>query len=512
MNLHTPRALAAAAALALALGACSDIPTAAPDRLATAGPPALTVSSGGATLIPNTTRYRWNGGKPATGRSGSAALQAFALLGKDGRTELEYRPIPADPWRWVWGTMTRAQVKGLDADSTVMFTYNENNLNAEVQRTQFQGLTRGQYLRVQANVTGIDPHRVDVVTVTERVKLRPDLAVHLQMAPEVPALRHIPINATISELNGDVGAYGQCTLYVDGAVADWSYGIWVDAGDAVTCAFSHAFSPGTHNVQVEVGSVSPGDWDESNNRSQVIQVEATGGPTQFNYSASATATRSRSQSSYMDLWTNPSVGLGSEYQNDSGMETDVEYAEMYGWIERAVSGPVQVEVSQASGGRTVHADSWTDEVGEGYYCGVRYGQGTMFHLCSYNLGGWPSTYFTYSRSAGTVTYHSRTYSRLWDLNTGQDIHYYHYNDVYTQDNGPLAGVRDDYSFRVRLTAGDVVLTAESDFPLSFSETAWTENYCSDYQSPWDGYTSHTCRNSDYHYLQWSGSDSYVERW
>ncbi|HEV3050118.1 MAG TPA: hypothetical protein VGX50_07410, partial [Longimicrobium sp.] len=136
MDPRTPRTLAAAAVFALALGACTDVPTAAPARIAQPDQPARTVSASGATLIPNTIKYRDNGGKPATGRAGSAVLQAFALLGKDGRTELQYSAVSADPWQWMPGTITRVQVKALDADGTVMFTQNENNLNVQVQRTQ----------------------------------------------------------------------------------------------------------------------------------------------------------------------------------------------------------------------------------------------------------------------------------------------------------------------------------------------------------------------------------------
>jgi hypothetical protein len=46
---------------------------------------------------------------------------------------------------------------------------------------------------------------------------------------------------------------------------DRAEGIWVDAGDSVSCAFTHTFAGGTHQARVDVGDVNPGDWDPANN-------------------------------------------------------------------------------------------------------------------------------------------------------------------------------------------------------------------------------------------------------
>jgi hypothetical protein len=489
MDHRTPRALAAAAALALALGACSDVPTSAPARTASADQPARMVSPSGATLISNQVKYRDNGGKPARGRSGSAALEAFALLGKDGRTELWYYPVLADPWRWESGTITRAQVKALDADSTVMFTYNENNLNTDFKQTQFGTLRRGQYLQVQANVTGIDPHRVDVVTATERIKLRPDLTARLEMPAEVPATQWIPVTATVTELNGDVGAYATCNLRVDGRMADWSWGVWVDAGDAVSCTFAYAFSPGGHDVQVEVGSPSPGDWDDANNRSEVVHVEAVGGPMKFSYDAYASSSQTQSYWKEEYRWHNPATQVRGESLWERDEAIIEEFAYMSGWIPRAFPGEFSLEVSQATGGRVVHTDSWT---ASGQGCTWRSSGAVGFHLCSFNYGSWAETWFDYSRYAGSVTYHSQSYYREWDEGTGENLYYYHDNWSSEQDDGPLAGFGDDYAFHVRVTDGDVVLTADSEFPLVAYEWPTDNGYCGNSTDSWDGFTSEWC--------------------
>lgn len=488
MDLRTTRAFTAAAVLAL--GACADLPTHAP-AAPPAGAAARTVSGPGITLVPNAVRYRDNGGKPATGRAGSAAMQALALLGKDGRTEFEYRSIPADPdqW-WLQGTITRAQVKALDADGRVMFTYNDNHLNAHGKITHFGSLVHGQSLQVQANLTGADPHRTDVVTVTERIKLRPDLAVRLEMAPQVPAVQQVPVLATLSELNGDVGASTACRLLVDGREVDSAWGVWVDAGDAVTCAFSHSFAPGTHQVQVDLLWTVPGDWDTSNNRSQVVQVEAVGGPTAFSYFASANASSWDNETTVTSRWHNPATGIRGESEEVRGDSGSAENAYVSGFIERGLTGNVSVELSQTSGGRVLHADAW--DVGELAGCTVRYGGPSSFHMCTSSYGGWTQTWFTYFHNAGTVTYHSRYFYREWDEGTGEDVYYYHFNDSYQAPGAPLAGFGDDFGFHVRVTDAERTLTMDSDFPLAPTQFSWGDSFCSSYTEPWDGYTSETC--------------------
>ena len=55
-------------------------------------------------------------------------------------------------------------------------------------------------------------------------------------------------------------------LIVDGVAVDRATGIWVDAGDVVSCAFLYAFTTtGSHGVTVRVEGVAPGDWDTANN-------------------------------------------------------------------------------------------------------------------------------------------------------------------------------------------------------------------------------------------------------
>jgi hypothetical protein len=507
MHHHTLRPLAAALAFALASGACVDAPTSPAARTAGTAHPGATLSPSGATLIPATVKYRDNGGKPATGRSGSAALRALALLGKNGRTDLEYWAFTADPDRfWIPATMTRAQIKALDADSTHMFTRNENGLDSNIQRTQLGALARGQYLIVQANVKGPDPHRTDVVTVTQRVKLRPDLAVRLDIAPELPALRPIPIEAVITELNGDMGASTQCILRVNGSVQDYTWGVWIDAGDAVTCAFTHTFPEGSHAVQVELGTVFPGDWDTSNNRSEVVQVQAVRGASlQMNYYASASASRTRTLYQSSSQWYNPATQQRGEDAWGGGSSAESEHAFMTGFIDHGLSGEVAVEMSQSTDGRVIHAESWTTAFPG---CAWRFSRGSSLHVCSSTSESWANTWFSYSRHAGSVTYHSMWYSRVWDAMTGEDLSYYHENWSDTWHDGVLAGLGDSYAFRVRLSSSGLVLTANSEFPLVQREPySYRYESCGSYTEPWDGFTAEWCDSMESTDEFRSGSDS-----
>jgi hypothetical protein len=134
-------------------------------------------------------------------------------------------------------------------------------------RVTMNDVARGQRLRVQANVTGIDPNRTDVVTVDTHVKLRPDPAV-IEVNGLSNAHVHVPVNigALLRELNGDVGATANCVLYIDGVEVDRVQGLWIDAGSAIDCAFKHTFTEvGAHEVTILVENVAPGDFDHTNN-------------------------------------------------------------------------------------------------------------------------------------------------------------------------------------------------------------------------------------------------------
>ncbi|HYR08701.1 MAG TPA: hypothetical protein VEQ60_13055, partial [Longimicrobium sp.] len=232
---------AAAAALAL-LAACADGPT-TPGARAAAGGPAFATSPSGAQLISNTVKYADTGRKPSTGRAGSAAISALALRGSDGVTELEVRAAPANPASSAQGSIQKVKTRATDANGGQIFEISHNGLSGPRVVQSYTGLGWGATLAVQANVTGIDPNRTDVVEATVPVLLRPDLRVFMFGQPTlVRDGSPLALTAYVFEANGQVGARADCALYVDGVAEDRAAGIWVDAGGFVTCAFTHTFS------------------------------------------------------------------------------------------------------------------------------------------------------------------------------------------------------------------------------------------------------------------------------
>jgi hypothetical protein len=260
---------AAAVALATSLAACSETPTT--PRIS---PRALTASlevSGAprtAQRHPNAVKYRDAGYKPATGRAGSASLMVRALLGKDRQTALEVTTGVLDDAATPPGNVDKIQLKIFNLVGGLMSTSNYNNLRGGGYASHsLANLTRGSGVQVQANVSGIDANRADVVTVSGTVRMRPDIAVTAISAPE-NALVGVPFTvvADVGELNGDVGARANCVVSVDGTPVGTATGIWVDAAGAVSCLFTVSVStPGVAKIAVTATGIKPGDYDSANN-------------------------------------------------------------------------------------------------------------------------------------------------------------------------------------------------------------------------------------------------------
>jgi hypothetical protein len=210
---------------------------------------------------PNSIKYRDAGLKNATGRSGSASIEARALLNRDLTTTVEITTGSFESGAAA-GTISRVQLKAAGK------TRNFNGLeNGGTFGATTDGLSRLEPVQIEAHVRDIDPARTDVVSATDAVKLRPDLSV-VQISPPAHALLGFPadVKATIREGNGDAGARANCRLLAGGVEIDRAEGIWIDAGDHVDCRFSYTFeSEGVKQLQVVVDGVNPGDWDDANN-------------------------------------------------------------------------------------------------------------------------------------------------------------------------------------------------------------------------------------------------------
>src|SRR5438067_5004192 len=229
-------------------------------------------------LIPNSHKYRANGFQPSTGRSGSALMKGTALLRNDGTTTIELTsgvPSASDSGILPNGNIEKVQYKLLNGATTVQ-TLNWKPLHAGSQFAQdVAGAAHNQHMQLQANLTGIDRNRTDVVTVTTSVLDRPDLRIS-ELAPQSGLINTpISISATVQELKGDLGANADCVLYVDGLQADRVSGMWVAPKGTVTCETTHTFStPGPHALKMTLENISPGDWDSSNNSAQNLVMAA----------------------------------------------------------------------------------------------------------------------------------------------------------------------------------------------------------------------------------------------
>jgi hypothetical protein len=232
--------------------------------------------------IPNSIKYSDTSIPNATGRSGSASIEARALTGRNGTVDLDVSTGSSESGTSS-GQLEKVKVKLPGTDWAATYS---NLTGGGTFSGAIGAFPRGTTLAVTANVSGIDPNRVDIVSVNETVKLRPDLAVKILAAGRpIPGVPYA-LEATVRELNGDVGARANCVLYVDNVEVDRAPAIWVDAGSMVSCAFSHTFdAPGNRQLRVEANGVTPGDFDTTNN-SDSVQIEV-GGPTFDSWYASA---------------------------------------------------------------------------------------------------------------------------------------------------------------------------------------------------------------------------------
>jgi hypothetical protein len=379
--------------------------------LATAGiaTPAAAQSS---PFHPNSEKYSDAGAKPATGRSGSASLEGRALLAKDGTTLLEVTTGSLENGT-TRGALRKVQFKVFDANDALQFTDNVNGLSAGYWSTEFQGLARNQRIQLQGNVDGIDGSRTDVVTIAASVKRRPDITVS---AVTVPARAFVGakvnVAATISELNGDVGARATCVLSIDGtSVLDQATGIWVDAGHTVSCAFQTMFTVvGVHQVQVYVTGVSPADWDTSNN-SASASIQIISPETLLSYSGQFNS------SDYDYLNHTKSSSADGSYvteQTENGTRRNRALS-LSAWTASDVfSFPTTVHSSMTTAAASAFdvtnsvplqaGASWS-----GADCGSVYQGGYSVNVCNYHSGSYVRSEVDISSYDGRVTYFGNTY-------------------------------------------------------------------------------------------------------
>ena len=447
------------ATLALAVTACEP-PLAPRPEVNGSGEPSLTQGL----VYPNAIRYSDAGHKPATGRSGSARLTVRALHSVDGTTELEITTGTLDSPMPAPGNLDKIQVRVFDEENQLSYVRN------------FNGLRSGGYLsykdlylphkwrvQVQANVSGIDPRRIDVVTVTETVRLRPDLAaLELHAPAKVPVNAVFNVNAVVAEKNGEVGAGANCVLYDGDQAVDRANGIWVDAGSVVSCAFTHRFETvGLRTVTVRVEDVLPRDDDPTNN-SASAEIEVVGGNS-FHYNASASDVTTITTTTLVNhQWTSDSSS-GSEKKTTQTNFNRSQLARLSAWKPGAVTFPIaRVAVHLSTDGKELHTKTFDNLTADrtltgstsGSTCAMRNDLAVMtLQVCAeWKTVSGVTTHTTtvlYTRSAGQATFRSTSYTRFWS-NTSGDYYVYHPE----QNSGSSSGTMLTYG--AELTIGATV--------------------------------------------------------
>lgn len=433
----------------------------------------LLLSSGisfadGPQRYPNSQKYRDAGITPATGRSGSASIQARALLGADAMSEIEISTGQLDSGI-APGNISKVQLK-LSGSRT--WVRNFNNLSQGGYWKHLQhGMIRRQSLQIQTNVTGIDPGRTGVVTVQTMVALRPDPAVisieaPAQTAPNIPVI----ILSTVRELNGDAGARGDCLMSVDGVQVDQSLGIWVDAGDTVTCGYAYAFpNPGLHLVRVSLANIKPGDYDLTNNSAEA-QIEVLSPGNAFrSYNASATETETNSS---FRQWSELRSSSSESYRLNQtatlmgatdGLRLDRASANVQHLIDDQLVSDFAYDLQPGT---------WQSADGSSSGCFFQIRDFHWFQVCgTWNDDGSGSTSLLTGRLAGEVTFHSEG----WDKTIlNEDGSFYTFNFDFQSRTGNPVRFGNVYELRLTLSDGEITYAASPRMELQRTEYNFDE--------------------------------------
>ena len=375
--------------------------------------------------ISNTVPYRVSKPSSAKGRSGSATLTTRALLRKSGETDVELTTGDLDDEsRLPTGSITALQIATTDGlgHRQMVKEYPTLTGGGYVALT-FSGLPRGQALRVQANVAGIDGTRTDVVSATPSVRLRPDLSVQHVAVPS-SGLANVPITITavVAELNQDVGARANCRLLVDGVEVDRVAGLWVDAGGHVSCAFTYTFATaGTKSVGVQATDVAPLEYDPENNAAGTSILIAGEQPFD-SYAADAISFETLSGSHYQD-WSTRSDGstvYGLDKEEERLTRQTDRYIGYHAVVHKRLIFPLtQFSVTESTDGTPVRTIvlKGIGVDGSSGGCAMQLAGSPLvvwLQICSSGTAtGAGTTVLQYGSATGDVTYFSRGFDTAW---------------------------------------------------------------------------------------------------
>ncbi len=427
-------------------------------------------------------------------------------MAKDGSTKLEVTTGALDA-ATAPGNISKLQVKFITVGDLPVGTQNFNGLTGPVQTKSFGGLARHSSIQVQGNVRDIDPKRTDVVTVTERVNLRPDIAVQSVMAPlKVKPNTEVIVTAAVAEINGDVGATTNCVLTVDGAERRRIEGMWVADGDQVTCTFKTTFAqPGTYTLAVNATSVSPTDWDLANNTASRT-IEVVNPEVQLHGWAYAQDWNYRNDYVDNNSWgyNDPYYSYYNQrYEREYHQSETSQYSRIGGYEYNAIQFPLaNVRFTQTSNGNPI-ASFTAASAGYGCQYSASPDGSNWAQICSWG-------YFDAGHNAGTATYYDRCFSEGYYWYYGCGYYYssnYEYSWTSTWGNYVPYGSEVTTELKFEDAAGTTFL-ARGSVPLSQSY-AYEYGPYSDSSSYNDGwYFSSYSYYYHYRYVQRYGNAAF----
>ena len=518
--------------------ACAD-PTAAPFAKLDAR---RDIASGGSrpTRFSNQIKYRDQGLQPARGRSGNATLTARGLLGANGMTTLDVSTgeigAPSS------ASLKKIQIKLFASNGSLQSTQNYNGGTSPNYQLTIPGRVRGSNIGVQANIIGLDGSRTDVVTVTESVKLRPDLAVDRITNPDHAQIGiPVDITALVSERNGDVGANADCVLSADGVEIDRAHHIWIDANRSVSCMFRPIFSTvGQKYLTVSLVSVDPGDYDASNNSATAtVEIVAPTTLNQFNWNALYEGVRHqgytiRSQSTTID----PLNNRDDVSYVEEGHHLDAASSVVYGELPEYLGRPLNFSGSTAMDGQPLAEfaldplNDWLYDT-DFWYDDPQYGRVTLHIECRSSNRTTPivqagqvayasvlqlivctqgaegdnippgiiRTQFSLITNAGDVSYYSETYE-TYTFGDGSGGYTYSFVGETNYTYGTLL-FGNQWSFHMEISGPLGMRVANGSVPISTEDVTFVQPYeCFDNSG--DGWTSHYCAEYSMHYLHLTG--------
>jgi hypothetical protein len=415
-------------------------------------------------LIPNQVKYADTGIPHATGRSGSATIQARALLGKDGLTSVEVSTGALEDRSTATGNINKIQLRisqGDPANAVIIANHLQEGGWTSV---GVPDLRRHQPMEIQATVSGIDGNRTDVVSANEIVKLRPDLTVNsIDVPATAPVNMPVSIDAVISEINHDVGLRADCFLQIDGAVVDYAERIWVDAGDSVTCSFSTVFnSIGTKQIEVYVQSRDVGEYDFDNNRASAsITIEPV-------YGYTATAVQETEESEYNGTFES-SWSSGRDYIHNTITRTNNKF-DAYLPYEMNLDA-LRIHYTESYDGQAPVVDRFLVPGGGWNWPRENCGVADQRYLIGIACSGDGLTQITVTRGATRAVYLSEHWERYYISDTEyRDMHYL---IRMPQTSGQTFNFNDTVTLHVSADDGATVYDVSPVIQLEAYETLYT---------------------------------------